>query len=285
MSFARVYNAAADHYDDPVNGFWDRCSLRTLERLAPSPGARLLDAGCGTGAFSIPAAVAVGPAGLVVGQDLAGNLLTLARRKAAASGLRNVCFEERDAFDGAADSRAFDAAVSIFSLFFAADMIAAIRALCARVRPGGTIAVTTWAPGVFEPAASAFWSSVTSRRPDLRPATLPWDRLSHPAALHSVMASAGVEDIHVVAEPGGHDLETPDDWWSIALGSGFRGVVDALTPLERQRVHGDTLERLCRANVRTIRVDAVYALGRTGPTRADPIMGGASKGSVARCLP
>lgn len=266
-SFVQAYNAAADHYDDYANSFWSRCSQRTLERLAPPAGARLLDAGCGTGAFSIPAAVGVGPAGLVVGQDLARELLVLARRKAQWAGLRNVVFEEQDAFNGAGE-RTFDAAVSIFSLFFARDMIAAIRALCARVRPGGGIAVTTWAPGVFEPAASAFWSSVASLRPDLRPATLPWDRVSQPAALHAVMASAGVEDVGVVTEPGRHDLDTPEDWWRIALGSGFRGVIDALTPLERQRVHGDTIERLCRANVRSLRVDAVYALGRTAPTRA-----------------
>ena len=265
-SFVQAYNAAADHYDDDANSFWSRCSQRTLERLAPPVGARLLDAGCGTGAFSIPAAVGVGPTGFVVGQDLARELLVLARRKAQSAGLRNVVFEERDAFDAAGDGT-FDAAVSIFSLFFARDMIAAIRALCARVRPGGGIAVTTWAPGVFEPAASAFWSSVASLRPDLRPTTLPWDRLSQPAALHAVMANAGVDDVEVVTEPGRHDLETPEDWWRIALGSGFRGVIDALTPLERQRVHGDTIERLCRANVRSLKVDAVYARGRTAARR------------------
>ena len=263
MSFVQTYNAAADHYDDRVNSFWSRCSQRTLERLAPRAGARLLDAGCGTGAFSLPAASAVGPTGLVVGQDLARGLLTRARRKAGASGLRNVVFEERDAFDGRNDPRTFDAAVSIFSLFFAADMIAAIRALSARVRPAGTIAVTVWAPGVFEPAASAFWSSVASIRPGLRPAMLPWDRVSQPAALHAILASAGVTAIEVVTEPGAQALETPEGWWRVALGSGFRGVIDALSPLERERVLDDTIERLRRANVQSIKVDAVYALGRT----------------------
>ena len=263
MDCRHIYNAAADHYDDPVNSFWERCSLRTLERLAPRPGVRMLDAGCGTGAFSIPAAAAVGPAGHVVGQDLAGDLLALARRKAHRRGLSNVCFEERDAFGATHDSRLFDAAVSIFSLFFAADLIAAVRGLCDRVRPGGTIAVTTWGPGVFEPAASAFWSSVESLRANVRPATCPWDRVSHPGALRAVLASAGLEDVRVVAEPGQHALESPDDWWRVALGSGFRGAIEALAPGERRRVREDTLARLRRANLRSIRVDAVYAIGET----------------------
>ncbi|MEK6325855.1 MAG: hypothetical protein AABN33_29815 [Acidobacteriota bacterium] len=48
-----TYNAAADFYDDPANSFWGRFSRRTIERLRPQPGARLLDACCGSGASAI----------------------------------------------------------------------------------------------------------------------------------------------------------------------------------------------------------------------------------------
>jgi len=80
---AATYNAAADHYDDAANSFWGRFGRRTVERLALSPGARVLDVCCGSGASALPAAERVGPGGHVLGVDLAEELLTLARAKAA----------------------------------------------------------------------------------------------------------------------------------------------------------------------------------------------------------
>src|SRR6185369_12108653 len=89
---AATYNAAADHYDDAANSFWGRFGRRTVERLALTPGARVLDVCCGSGASAIPAAQIVGPKGSVTGVDLSEKLLALARGKANAQGLRNIEF-------------------------------------------------------------------------------------------------------------------------------------------------------------------------------------------------
>jgi ubiquinone/menaquinone biosynthesis C-methylase UbiE len=77
-----AYNAAVDHFDDKPLAFWARTGSRTVERLALPTGATVLDVGCGTGASAIPAATAVGPTGLVIGADLADQLLDRAREKA-----------------------------------------------------------------------------------------------------------------------------------------------------------------------------------------------------------
>jgi ubiquinone/menaquinone biosynthesis C-methylase UbiE len=76
---ARTYGAAADHFDDPALGFWDRYGAATVARLPLVPGQRVLDLCCGTGASAIPAARAVGPSGQVTGVDVAEPLLALAR--------------------------------------------------------------------------------------------------------------------------------------------------------------------------------------------------------------
>ena len=78
---AATYDAAADHFDDEPLGFWERIGRRTVERLALSAGANVLDVGCGTGASALPAAQAVGPNGIVVGVDLSVRLLDRARVK------------------------------------------------------------------------------------------------------------------------------------------------------------------------------------------------------------
>src|SRR6185436_14923322 len=108
---AATYNAAADFYDDFANSFWDRFGRRTIERLSPQPGARILDACCGSGSSAIPAAEEVGPNGYVLGIDLAEKLLELARVKAANLGLRNIEFRVGDLLDLRLPKAEFDAVV------------------------------------------------------------------------------------------------------------------------------------------------------------------------------
>lgn len=58
---ATTYNAAADYYDDPALGFWDRFGQGTVDRLELHPGGLVLDLCAGTGASAMPAALRVGP--------------------------------------------------------------------------------------------------------------------------------------------------------------------------------------------------------------------------------
>jgi ubiquinone/menaquinone biosynthesis C-methylase UbiE len=127
----------------------------------------VLDVCCGSGASAIPAAEAVGPAGSVLGLDLAERLLELARTKAAARGLGNARFRQGDLLDLRLPAGHFDAVVCVFGIFFVPDMPAAVRALWHVLRPGGTLAITTWGPRFFEPATTAFWEAVREARPDL----------------------------------------------------------------------------------------------------------------------
>ena len=114
---ASTYNAASDFYDHPANTFWDRYGRRTVERLRLSPGERVLDVCCGSGASAIPAAEIVRPTGSVVGVDLADNLLALARSKARERGMSNIEFRVGDMTQLPFDDGAFDVVVCVFGIF------------------------------------------------------------------------------------------------------------------------------------------------------------------------
>jgi ubiquinone/menaquinone biosynthesis C-methylase UbiE len=255
---AVAYNAAADSYDHPVNGFWERYGRRTVERLGLLPGARVLDACCGSGASAIPAAEAVGPSGSVLGVDLAQNLLVLARAKAVARGLRNTEFRTADMLDLGLPGGAFDAVVCVFGIFFVPDMEAAVRELWRLVRPGGRLAVTTWGPRFLEPVNATFWDSVGAVRPALHRAFNPWDRISEPAALRALLESAGAPEPSAVAEAGSQPLGMPEDWWPMVLGTGYRGTIEQLDPGSRDRVRDDCLRFIRETSVTAVETNVVY---------------------------
>ena len=262
LKAAATYNAAADHFDDEPLGFWARIGRRTIERLALPPGAAVLDVGCGTGASALPAAERVGPRGRVIGVDLAERLLATARQKAERHRLVNIEFKSGDMERlGYPDDR-FDAVVSVFSIFFVTDMVGQVRELWRMVRPGGSLAITTWGPRMFEPGTTHWWNAVRKLRPDLVPEVSPWSRITEPEAVRQLLREAGISAADVVAEPGRQILRSPDDWWTIVLGSGFRWTVDQLGPEAAEQVRSANLAELRRARVDAIETNAIFATAR-----------------------
>jgi ubiquinone/menaquinone biosynthesis C-methylase UbiE len=254
-----TYNAAAEFFDEPALEFWDRFGRATVDRLELRPGATVLDACAGSGASALPAAERVGPSGKVVAVDLAGNLLALARAKADRHGLSNLETRNGDieALDYAPGS--FDAVIIVFGVFFLPDMAAGTAALWRLVAPGGQLAVTTWGPGVFEPANSEFWDAVDEVRPDLTRAYNPWDSLTDPDAVGALLAGAGAGQARVEAVAGWHPLRSPEDFWTIVQGSGYRATHDAMSVDERDAVRAKCLAAIARRRVTTIETNVVYA--------------------------
>jgi ubiquinone/menaquinone biosynthesis C-methylase UbiE len=228
---AFAYNAAADFYDASPLSFWNYFGGRTIELLSLPIGSRVLDVCCGAGASAIPAAHLVGQAGKVIGIDLSEKLLELARTKA--TGLTNIEFELGDMLTLRFSNESFDAVVCVFGIFFVPDMEMAVRELWRCVRPGGQLAVTTWGPNFFEPANSAFWRSIKEVRPDLHKSFNPWDRISDPVSLERILNGGGVESLKIIAENRLHPINSAKDWWTILLGSGYRGTIEQLKSSER----------------------------------------------------
>jgi ubiquinone/menaquinone biosynthesis C-methylase UbiE len=254
-----TYNAAAEFFDEPALAFWDRFGRTTVDRLGLRPGAIVLDACAGSGASALPAAERVGPSGKVVAVDLADNLLALAQAKAARYGMRNL--ETRHADIEALDypPGAFDAVIIVFGVFFLPDMAAGTAALWRLVAPGGQLGVTTWGPGLFEPANSQFWDAVDEVRPDLTRAYNPWDALTEPDAVGALLAGAGAEHQRVEAVAGSHTLRSPEDFWTIVLGSGYRATYDAMSLDEREAVRARCLAAIADRQITTIETNVVYA--------------------------
>lgn len=259
---ANTYNAAADHFDDPALSFWNRFGTRSIERLGLADGDLVLDLACGSGASALPAARAVAPTGKVTGVDLSENLLQLARNKARAQGLSNIEFINGDMTRLPYPGNQFDAVVCVFGIFFVPDMESLIREFWRMVKPRGQLAITTWGPDIFAPVYETWRQSVKQERPDLYSAFNPWDRITDIPSVQNLFRAAGITTVDVVAESGAQPLREPEDWWTIALGSGLRWTIDQMGPAVAERVRRQNLDWITANQVKSVATNVIYAVAR-----------------------
>jgi SAM-dependent methyltransferase len=154
----------------------------------------------------------------------------------------------------------FDAVVCVFGIFFVPDRQALMRELWRMVQPGGTLAVTCWGPHVLEPGASAFWDAVGTVRPDLVRGFNPWDDLVSVEQLVELYAASGIAGAQAELVEAAQELRSPDEWWDVVMGTGFRGTVEELDPGNATEVRRANLEAM--SGVSSIDVSAVYATAR-----------------------
>lgn len=256
----KAYNAAAESFDAEPLAFWNRHGRRTIERMGLHRGAHVLDVCCGTGASALPAAQAVGPEGKVIAVDLAGELLKLGQAKAQAAGLQSLEFRRGDMTSLGFPDHHFDAVLCVFGIFFVSDMETQVAELWRMVRPGGRLAITTWGKRFWSPAYDLWLEVVHRRRPDLYIAFHPWDRITTTDAVSRLLQDGGAQNVEVDAEDGYQTLRTPEDFWTIALGSGLRWTIDQMGTELAREVKQELLDRLSAIGIIQIETNAIYAV-------------------------
>jgi ubiquinone/menaquinone biosynthesis C-methylase UbiE len=187
----RSYNsAAATHERIAVPYVFLRPAQDLVDAMQLAPGARVLDAGCGTGVAARLASGAVAPAGLVVGVDPALEMLRIGR------GLVTMICGEAQALPFRDAS--FDAVMASFVISHVPSYEAALAELVRVLKRGGKLGVSAWGPA--EDRFRQQWRSIAESfgGSEAMQMVVPWEEwLSDPANLRKALRNAGLTDIAV----------------------------------------------------------------------------------------
>ena len=240
---------------EQMMGAWSRIAGEVfLGWLAPDPGLRWVDVGCGNGAFTELIVDRCAPAG-IAGIDPSEGQLTYARQRHKAAVAE---FSQGDAMALPYSDASFDAAVMALVIFFVPDPPRGVLEMLRVVRPGGLVAAYAWdmMGGGFplEPVLAEM------RAMDIATIRPPSSQVSRTEALREVWTTAGLQDVQTREIEVQRSFVDFDEFWKFStLGSTVAPTIAAMAPdvaaslkaRVRARLNGDRAGRFthqARAN-------------------------------------
>ncbi len=208
-----------------------------LDAIEPQPGQQLVELAAGVGELGFLAAELIEPGGTLICSDGAEAMLDHARERAAELGVHNVEFKPLDLewIDLAAAS--VDAVLCRWGLMFALDRGAALREMRRVLRPGGRLALATWAPPARNPFAAIprqalVDAGLVASFGDEGPGMFD---LADPDGVRTLLQDAGFGEIHVEEAELTMPFDDAEDFWSTTcdLSRPFGDLVATLNDVQR----------------------------------------------------
>jgi SAM-dependent methyltransferase len=230
--------ADGDAYEHYV-GRWSRpVGQMFLNWLAPPPGLRWADVGCGTGALTDTILQQSNPE-QIVGIEPSEGFLALAKSRVTDE---RAEFRTGDALSLPLENSKVDVVVSGLVLNFVPDKAQALKEMVRVVKPGGTIAAYVWDYAGEMQLMRYFWNEVSELFPD--GATKDEGKqfpICKPEPLADLFSSAGLNAIETTALDAPTVFSDFDDYWSPFLrGQGPAGAYCvSLSEDQREQLQGN----------------------------------------------
>ena len=245
MSVAADGGAGQIRFDDGAAyegfmGVWSRIAgERFLDWLAPAPGARWIDVGCGNGAFTELVLDRCAP-GAVEGIDPSGEQIAFARARLAGRAAR---VEVGDAMALPHDADAFDAAVMALVVFFVPVPATGVAEMARVTRPGGSVSAYAWDMfGGGFPYAALHQEMAAAGVPALVPPSAEASRLD---AMRALWSGAGLVDVDTCRLDVARTFESFEAFWTVArTGPRISPRIDTMAEADAARLKDRVRARL-----------------------------------------
>jgi ubiquinone/menaquinone biosynthesis C-methylase UbiE len=245
---AAVFDAVADVYDQVGVAWFTPIARALVVQVAPQPGDRALDIGCGRGAATRVLAEAVAPTGAVTAIDISPRMVDALRADLAAAGLDAVQVAVMDAAAPRLPANSFDVAVASLVVFFLPDPAAALITWHDLLVPGGRLGLSTFGN------RDALWEDVDDVfTPYLPPALLDartsgtTGPFSSDAGVEALVAGAGFAGARTRTTHTSVILDSPAHWETWSRSHGQRSMWLAVPVDAIDAVRAEAFARLERA--------------------------------------
>jgi ubiquinone/menaquinone biosynthesis C-methylase UbiE len=210
-----------------------------LDWLAPQPGLRWIDIGCGNGAFTELLVQRCAPAE-TQGVDPSEAQIAFARTR---PGARDATFLPGDAMTLPFDAGRFDAAVMALVLFFVPEPAKGVAEMARVVGPGGTVAAYVW--DVFGDGIPT--SPIQAELLDfgVRLTLPPSADASRMEVLRTLWTDAGLEAVETREIAVSRTFSGFEDFWRSATAFPSSGsAIAAMAPADVEKLKARLAERL-----------------------------------------
>ena len=242
---ADVFHRVADTYDAVGVDFFEPIAAGLVAELAPQPGERALDVGCGRGAALFRLAEAVGPTGHVAGIDVASGMVERTRADVVEAGLDGfVTVEVGDANAVPVPDAGFDVVASSLVLFFLTEPLVALLSWHDVLMPGGRLGVTTFGPfnDEWHDVERALRSYLPPEQRD--PRTNTGGPFASDAGMEALVTQAGFVDVRTVTAIVEVRFDDHEHWYRWSMSHGQRQLWESVPVEELGRVRSDAVDAL-----------------------------------------
>ena len=185
---------------EPIQIGAQKLSRRLVELAKIKSRQRVLDIATGIGEPAMTAAKAVGASGQVMATDISGQMLAIAKERAASLGMQEIIeFKEGDAENLELQSSSFDAALCRWGLMLLPNLDRALIKVHRSLVQGGRFAAAVWADAPKVPIISLAMRIIGEQVQvaALLPGTPNPFSLADTKRLRNYFGEAGFRDVHI----------------------------------------------------------------------------------------
>ncbi len=196
-----------------------------------TPESKVLDVACGPGTLSLLLADQVASAHAI---DFSEQMLSLLDQKINDAGFDRLHIHHGDGQALPYDGDSFDAAFSMFGLMFFPDRGRGFSEIYRTLKPGGKVAVTSWAPVDQSPAMQMMFGALKIIKPELPEPKMAIESLENPEQFEQELKDAGFKDVQIQRVTKSFPVESVKEFW--------HGMVKGSAPITMLKQNMDRAE-------------------------------------------